>query len=147
MTNTNDHLLKGALISGVVNAFINGIINWFQVNDQTGILLTDDSISSTTHTVFSGSVTLAVSLAFILSSIAYFTTKSESKPPYFPKVFTLALKHSVYAFGVVTIIGILVQRFLGSIEVTPIGSAVVAGLIAGLVGGIVDYETKRAISK
>ena len=146
MANKNEHLFKGAFIGGAINAVINGTINWFQVKGQSSILLTDDSISSTTPTVFSEAVILAVSLAFMISSITYLRAKSESKPPYFPKVLKLALKHSVYAFGVITIIGILVQRFFGSVEVTPIGSAVVAGLIAGLVGGIVDFETKRAIN-
>jgi putative flippase GtrA len=104
-----------------------------------------DSITTTEHTVFSGAVILAVTLAFILSSIAYFTVKDSSKPPYFPKVFLLALKHSVYAFGLVALAGMLLQRYAGSIEVSPIVAATIAGLIAGIVAGIVDYETKMQL--
>jgi len=141
----SSHLLKGALASGVINAIINGIINWFTVKDQARLLLTGDLISSDQHTVFAGAVPLAVSLAFILTTVAYFTTKEEGKPSYFPSVFVIAIKHSIYAFGLVVIFAILLQRIAGAIEVTPVASAFIAGIIAGLVGGIVDYETKRRL--
>lgn len=142
---TTQDITKGAAINAVINALINGVINWFQLDKSKGHFLTVDSITTTEHTVFSGAVVLAVSLAFILSSIAYFTVKDPSKPPYFPRVFLLALKHSLYAFGLVALAGMLLQRFAGSIEVSPITAATVAGLIAGIVAGIVDYETKMQL--
>jgi hypothetical protein len=139
--------MKGALAGGVVNAVINGVINWFTMDKSQPLYLTQDSISSEIHTVFSSAVPLAVSLAFILSSIAYFTVKEEGKPPYFPKVFVLAIKHSVYAFGLVTIAGLLIQRFAGQIEVSYLNGAIIAGIIAGITAGIVDYETKMKVLK
>jgi putative flippase GtrA len=139
---TTHEIKKGAAINFVINGVINGIINWFQLDRSKPQFLTVDSITTTEHTVFSGAVTLAVSLAFILSSIAYFTVKDPSKPPYFPKVFLLALKHSLYAFGLVALGGMLLQRYVGSIEVSPIAAASIAGLIAGIVAGLVDYESK-----
>lgn len=145
MSIQSSHLRKEAIIGGSINGVINGTINWFSVKDKTSLLLTDNLISSTEHTVFAGAVPLAVSLAFILTSIAYFTTKMESKPGYFPKVFFLGLKHSVYAFGLVTIFALLLQRFAGSVSVSPIMAAGISAVIAGLVGAIVNYETKRAI--
>jgi hypothetical protein len=137
---------KGAAINGIVNAIINGIINWFLL-DKTHptILLTQDQISSNTHTVFSGAVPLAVSLAFILTSIAFVQFKAQIKPPYFPTYFTKALKHSVYAFGLVTIFAILLQRIAGNIEVSLPVAAMIAGIIAGIVAAIVDYETKKTL--
>lgn len=138
-------IVKGAAINLVINGIINGAINWFQLDKSKTHFLTADSISSTEHTVFSGAVVLAVSLAFILSSIAYFTIKDPGKPPYFPKVFLLALKHSVFAFGLVAIAGLLIQRIFGAIEVSSITAAIIAGLIAGIVGGVVDYETKMQL--
>jgi putative flippase GtrA len=142
---TLEHVVKGASINFAINAVINGVINWFQLDRSKNHFLTVDSITSSEHTVFSGAVVLAVSLAFILSSIAYFTVKDSSKPPYLPKVFLLALKHSVYAFGLVALAGMLLQRYAGSIEVSPIVAATIAGLIAGIVAGIVDYETKMQL--
>jgi hypothetical protein len=138
---TLDELKKGAIIGGVINGIINGFINWFTVKDQTSLILTDNMISSTEHTVFAGAVPLAVSLAFILTSIAYFTSKLPNKPSYFPRVFLMALKHSFFAFGIVVAVAIMIQRFGGSISVTPFHSAVISGIIAALVGGIVNYLT------
>jgi hypothetical protein len=142
---TKNDLIKDSGINFLINGVINGVINWFQMDRSVDQWLTVDQISTSQHTVFSGAVILAVSLAFISTSIAYFTTKNTTKPTYFPKVFVLAMKHSVYAFGLVTIIGLLLQRFIGSVSVTPIVAATTAGLIGGMVAGIVNYETKKAI--
>lgn len=138
-------LLKDALIGGSINALINGISNWFSVDRSEPILLTQNLVSSDTQTVFSGAVTLSVSLAFVISSITFFSTRIPGKPPYFPKVFLLALKHCAYAFGLVTIAGLLLQRFAGSIEVNPLLSAIITGLIAGCVGTIVSLETRKSL--
>jgi hypothetical protein len=145
MIKEQDHLIKGAIANAVINGIINGAIYWFQVKGSDSVFLTDNLIQSDKHTVFSGAVVLATSLAFIISSIAYFTVKKEGKPPYFPKVFLLAVKNAAFAFGIVTIIGILIQRYMGSIEVSTTVATIITGLIAGVVGGIVDYMTKKAL--
>ncbi|EMS34015.1 hypothetical protein C943_03831 [Mariniradius saccharolyticus AK6] len=143
---TLNEIKKGAAINGVVNAVINGIINWFTLDKRhPSILLTQDQISSTAHTVFSGAVPLAISLAFILTSIAFFQTKVENKPSYFPTFFVKALKHSVYAFGLVVIFAILLQRIAGEVEVSLPLAAIIAGIIAGIVAAIVDFETKKSL--
>jgi len=145
--NAANPYLKGAIVGGIVNAIINGVINWLMVKDQETVLLTQNLISSTEKTVFSNAVPLAVSLAFIITTIAYFTTKTPNKPSYFPKVFLLALKHTVFAFGLVTIAGLLIQRYAGSIAISPIASALIAAITAGCVSGLVEYETKKAIAQ
>jgi hypothetical protein len=142
---TYAHLRKDALIGGSINAIMNGVINWFSVKDHASLLLTQNLIDSTEHTVFAGAVPLAVSLAFILTSVAYFTTKVPGKPAYFPTYFFRALRHSIYAFGLVTIFAILLQRFAGSIEVTPLAAAAISGIIAGIVGSIVNFETRKSL--
>lgn len=142
-TTTNSALQKGAIVGGAINTFINGLIYWFKVKDKTSVLLTDDVISSTEHTVFSSAVPLATSLAFILTSIAYFTTKKAGKEPYFPKVFLLALKNAIFAFGTVTIGALLLQKYAGSITVSSLSATIITGIIAGIVAGLVDYLTKK----
>lgn len=140
-------ILKGAIIGGVINGIINGFINWFQIDKTNNILLTTDLISSKEHTVFGGAVILATSLAFILTSITYKTYKIDNKPKYFPKVFLLALKHSIFAFGILTIFGLLFQRFFGSHEVRPIQGAILTGIIACFASIIIDYSTKSNLKK
>jgi hypothetical protein len=92
----SNKIIKAAIFSGVLNALINGIINWFQVKDKTELFLTVDSISTGGHTVLGGAVILATSLAIILTSIGYFTFKSPNKPAYFPRVFLLTLKNAFF---------------------------------------------------
>jgi hypothetical protein len=140
-------LLKGAGITAVANAIINGAIHWFTSDHSKPAYLTQDAISSSETTVFGSAVVLAVSLAFILSSIAYATLKLPGKPPYFPKIFIMAIKHALYAFGLVVVVGLLVQRFAGSIEVSHAVAALLSGIIAGITGGLVDYEVKRTLAE
>jgi hypothetical protein len=136
-----EEVAQTAISTGVLNALINGIINWFMVRSQTELFLTTDSISSKENTVLGGAVILATSLAIILTSIGYFTFKSAKKPPYFPKGFMLTLKNAFFTFGVIITLSILLQRFAGSIAVAPISSAIIVAIIAGLVAGIIDYLT------
>lgn len=138
-------ILKGAIASGIINAIINGIINWFQLDTTSMITLSTNVISSQEHTVFSGAVVLGTSLAFILTSIAYLTLKMNNKPKYFPTVFRLALQHSVFFFGLIAIVAILFQRFFGTMEVNAMQAAVITGCIAGVAAGSVDYMTKMKL--
>lgn len=141
----NMELLKGALLTGIINACINGIINWFSVRNLAEIPLTHDLISTNTNTVFSGVVSLATSLAFVLTTISYLTFKAANKPRYFPKVFFFALRNSFFVFGVVVAIATLVQRFAGTVMMSPFESALLSGIFAGIVGGTVDYLTKKEL--
>jgi len=142
---TQSTILKGALASGIINAIINGIINWFQLGNTKTIKLTTDSISSQEHTVFGGAVILGTSLAFILTSIAYLTLKIKNKPKYFPKVFFLALKQSIFVFGVIIIFALLFQKVFGSIEVSNVYAAIITGIIAGIAAGSIEYSTKKRL--
>lgn len=138
---------KGAITSGVINAIINGIINWFQVKNLDTVLVTDNLIDTDAHTLFSGAVPLAVSLAFILSSVAYATTKIPGKPPYWPNYFLKSLQYAFSAFGMVVTIGVLWQRYMGSIEISPVMSAVWAGIIAGIVSFVVNFMVVSDLTK
>ena len=140
-------LLHGAVISGGINAVINGIIHWFQVKGQSLISVTVDSISNKEHTVMGSAVILAFMLSFIIACISWFTYKESGKPNFFPRGFFLILKNAFFLFGVFVTIAILWQRFAGTVEVTPFIAAVIVGLIAGVVAGMTDYLTKNELAK
>lgn len=139
------NILKGAIIGGIINASMNGVKYWFAVRDETSVKLTDDLISSTENTVFAGAVPLATSLAFFLTSIAFLMSKIPGKPPYFPRVFLMAIKNAVFAFGIITIAAILLQRFAGSISVSPIIATIITAIISGLVAMTVNFLTQKDI--
>lgn len=133
-------VLKGATISGVINAVINGAIQWWLLAKHAPLALTVDGITNDEHTVFGAAVPLAVSLAMILTAVAYTTIKGP-KPSFFPLFVGLVVKHGFFALGIIITFAVLWQRFLGSIFVPLWGAVVILGLVAGIVSAVVNYMT------
>lgn len=140
---TDTEIAKGAAISGVINAVINGAIQWFLLAGHGPLPLTVDGITNDEHTVFGAAVPLAVSLAVILTAVAY-TTLKKPRPPLYPTFLWLAVKHGFFALGVVVTFAVLWQRIFGSITVPLAVAVILLGLIAGVVSAIVAYMTIRA---
>ncbi len=136
-------IIKGAFINGVVNAVINAGFQYFALKDKAPISLSVDSITNTEETVLGASVGLALSLAMILTVVAYFTIKEE-KVPFFPTAFWLTIKHGFFTFGVITALAVLWQRYMGTVEVSLVTALIVIGVIGGAVAAIVNYLTIRA---
>lgn len=143
MASTQDNLLKGAAITGVINAVINGGIQYFFLKDHDRIAISVDSITNTEDTVLGTAVLLAITLAMILTLVAYFGIK-EDKVAFFPTAFWLTLKHGFFTFGVLTSLAVLWQRVVGTVEVPLLTGLIIIGIIAGLVSGIVNYLTLKA---
>lgn len=137
------HLLKASVINGVINAVINGAIQIFMLRGHGPVALTADAISTTEHTVLGSAVPLAVSLAMILTAVTHLTMKGP-KPPFFPRVFWLTVKHGFFAFGVVVTAAVMWQRIVGTVEVSVGGAVVILGIVAGIVAGVVHYMTTLA---
>lgn len=133
-------VFKGAVISGVINAVINGGIQYFMLKDSSTIAMSVDSISTKTHTVLGSAVPLAVSLAMILTAVAYWTLKT-SKIPFFPRIFWMVIRHGLMAFGGIVTFAVLWQRFVGTVEVGLGTAVVVLGIVAGLIATVVNYLT------
>ena len=141
----HDEILKGALLSGVINAIINGAIQFFILRGHEGpIPMSVDNISTQTHTVLGSSVPLAVSLAMILTAVAHTTVKVPKKP-FFPATLWLVIKHGIFSFGLVVAGAIVWQRAMGTVEVGLGTAVVILGIVAGVVSAIVNYMTISAI--
>jgi len=136
-------ILEGAIVSGLINAVINGAIQFFLLRGSSSIPLTVNEIVNDRHTVLGAAVPLAVSLAMILTVVAYTTIKTP-KRPFFPSVFWLTIKHGIFAFGLVVAGAVVWQRFMGEIEVSLAVAVLVLGIIAGVASGIVNYMTMTA---
>jgi hypothetical protein len=133
-------ILKGALLGGVINAVINGAIQFFILRGSAPIRVSVDSIGTETHTVLGSSVPLAVSLAMILTAVAHWTTKVPKKP-FVPTTLWLVIKHGLFAFGTVVAGAVIWQRIMGTVEVS-LGTAVlILGIVAGVVAAVVNYMT------
>jgi hypothetical protein len=139
-TMTKLAILKGALLGGVINAVINGAIQFFILRGSAPIRVSVDSIGTETHTVLGSSVPLAVSLAMILTAVAHWTTKVPKKP-FVPTTLWLVIKHGLFAFGTVVAGAVIWQRIMGTVEVS-LGTAVlILGIVAGVVAAVVNYMT------
>ena len=136
----SEDILKGAMISGIINAAINGGIQYFLLRGSVSIPLTVDSIGAGTHTVLGSAVPLAVSLAMILTAVAHWTLKSRKKP-FFPTTLWLVVKHGLFAFGAIVACAVMWQRMAGTVEVGLLTVVVLPGAIAGIVAAVVNYMT------
>lgn len=135
-------LLKGAVITGVINAIINGGIQYFFLKDLPAIPISVDSITNSDVTVLGTAVMLAITLAMILTLVAYFGIK-EKKAPFFPTTLWLTIKHGFFTFGVLTSLAVLWQKYMGTVEVSLVFALIIIGIIAGIVSGIVNYLTLK----
>jgi hypothetical protein len=133
-------ILKGALISGAINAVINGGIQFFLLRGSESIPLSVDAIGSDTHTVFSAAVPLAVSLAMILTAVSHWTLKAD-KIAFFPTTAWLVVKHGLFAFGLLVVLGVMWQRLFGTVEVGLMTAVIFLGIVAGVVAALVNYLT------
>ena len=135
-------LLKGAALTGVINAVINGGIQYFFLKGHSSIPISMDSITNTTETVLGTAVMLAITLSMILTLVAYFGIKGK-KAAFFPTTFLLTLKHGFVTFGILTSLAVLWQKYVGTVEVSLVSALIIIGVIAGLVSGFVNYFTLK----
>jgi hypothetical protein len=138
--------MKGAVLSGVINAVINGAIQWYLLKGHAPLPLTVDGITNDEHTVFGAAVPLAVSLAMILTAVAYQTVKF-ARPRFFPTFLWMTVKHGFFVLGLVITFAVFWQRIFGTIEVSLAMAVVILGVIAGLVSGVVNYMTISAAAQ
>lgn len=136
----NQTLLKGAAITGVINAIVNGAIQYFLLKKHAPIPITVDSITNNVHTVLGAAVPLAICLAMIITVVSYYKIKGP-KIGFFPAIFWMVIKHGFFTFGVVTALAVVWQRSVGTIEVGLLPAVIIIGIIAGLISGVIEYST------
>lgn len=141
-TQTGPNLVKGAILTGVINAFINGGIQYFFLKDKSVIPVSVDAITNTEETVLGTAVVLAITLSMILTLVAYFGINGK-KAPFFPTTVWLTIKHGFFTFGVLTSLAVLWQKYMGTVEVSLITALIIIGVIAGVVSAIINYLTLK----
>ncbi|KVV16324.1 hypothetical protein [Flavobacterium sp. TAB 87] len=141
-TEMKSKLMKGAVKTGVINAIINIVIQYFLLRRKATIPISVDSITNTTETVLGTAVMLAITLSVILTFIAYFGIK-EKKMSFFPNTVLLALKNGFVTFGILTSLAVLWQKYMGTVAVSLVVGIIIIGVIAGLVSGFVNYLTLK----
>lgn len=140
---SDSKILGGAVISGVTNGLINGAIQWYLLKSRASIPLSVDGITNDEQTVLATAVPLAVSLAMVLTVVAYLTLKAP-RQRFLPGVLWLTIKHGVFAFGLIVAGAVTWQRLMGAVEVSLGTAVIILGVVAGIVGGLVNYMTIHA---
>ena len=140
---SNAKILRGAVAGGVINGLINGAIQWLLLRGHAPIPFTVDAITNDQNTVLGAAVPLAVTLAMILTVIAYLTLKAP-KRRFWPGVLWLTIKHGVFVFGLMVAAAVVWQRVMGTIPVSLAAAVIVLSVVAGLVASVVNYMTLHA---
>lgn len=140
---SNAKILQGALIIGLSNGVINAGIQWFLLRGETAIPVSVDAITNQQQTVLGMAVVLAVSLAMVLTVIAYATLKAP-KRRFLPSGLWLTVKHGVFAFGLIVAAAVVWQRSMGTVHVSLATAVTVLGVVSGVVGAVVNYMTLHA---
>lgn len=147
--------IQDSLIPGAINAVINGAIAYHGFRSEPAVPLSLDLISTEQHTVWGQGVSLAFALGIILSIItgklfAKHVAKTDAalaervrRPMSF--LVKVALGNAMALFGWFVALAVLWQRWLGTIEVSPLFAAALVGLLAGIITVIVEMRTKRAL--
>lgn len=155
-SNANNAIRKEAIISGLINAVVNGVIGWLMFRGKDVVPLTVDTISAHEKTVFSTGVMTAFMLSVILGAIAFFNFSKKARsqrlaspelvnrPFFFFGVRTI-LFFALFAFGTAALVALFIQKFLGTILVLPVVAAILLGLIAGVAAWFTNAAVMKAI--
>lgn len=133
-------LWKGAAITGLANAVINGAIQTFLLAGHGPVAISVDAIGTSEHTVLGSAVLLATMLAMILTAIGHLTLRPP-KRTFLPSGLWLVIKHGLFTFGAVVAAAILWQRFVGTVEVGVPAAVAILAIAAGGVAAIVHAMT------
>ena len=142
----------GALYGALINGLINGGLNAWKLAGKGPHLLSADSIANREPSVLGSAVTLAACLAFNVSTIQFFLFRRKAtvlslarEPllgrPYFFFGFRQALASALLVFAVAISVGVLWQRYVGTLTV----STPVAALIAAGIAAVATYYTTTRI--
>ncbi len=137
------HIRRGSIIGGIVNAVINGAIQFWMLRGQAQIPLTVVGIANDQLTVLGTAVPLAVSPAMILTAIAHWMLKVP-KRAFLPDMLWLTFKHGIFAFGLIVSGAVVWQRLMGTVSVSLTTAVLLLAVIAGLVSAMVNEMTIRA---
>jgi hypothetical protein len=144
-----------ALRDAATSAVVNAVSNWFTYRGLDVVPLTVDSISSGEPTLFSRSIPGALFLCAILGTIAWFKFRKKGRTlpgvdpavldrPYFPAGLRIVVFYTIFVFGLLTTLGVLLHAWAGTLLLSPLGAAAVATAIAASAAFFITASTMRA---
>lgn len=137
---------------------INLLVNYINYRDALVVPLTVDSISSGAPTLFSRSIPGALFLCAILGTIAWFKFRKRGRTlpgadpalldrPFLPTGLRIVAFYTLFVFGLLVALGVLLQAFAGSLSVSAPAAIAIATVIAGCSAWFITAATMRAQSR
>lgn len=134
---------------------VNLLTNWLAYRGATLVPLTVDSISSRDPTLFSRSIPGALFLCAVLGTIAWFKFRRRGRSlsgvdaallnrPYFFTGLRIVAFYTVFVFGLLVTLGVLLQASVGSLSVPAPAAIAIATAIAGGSAWFITAATMRA---
>ncbi|MCU0760099.1 MAG: hypothetical protein MUF07_13010 [Steroidobacteraceae bacterium] len=134
---------------------INLATNYFAYRGAGLVPLTVDSISSGDPTLFSRSIPGALFLCAVLGTIGWFKFRRRGRSlpgadvallerPYFFAGLRIVAFYTLFVFGLLVTLGVLLQAFAGSLSVPASAAIAIATAIAGASAWFITAATMRA---
>jgi len=150
---------QDSLISGVINALINGVIAYYSFKPLAEVPIALDSQPLGQVSVWGQSVGMALGLALLLTLITaplFLLTVKKADPalrarlhhPWFPNLIGLGLRHMALMGAAIWLVG-LVWNWAGGagMALNLVNASLLVAALAGLVAFWTELQTKRALLK
>jgi hypothetical protein len=142
---------KDAAIPGAVSAAINAVTAWNEFKGNDAIALTVDSISSGSSSAVGGAVATATAMGMIVTLINFAiaqkslqSSNAPSRATLFRHALVVAVKNTLFLFGLFVALAVVWQRLFGSITVGAMTATALTALIAGGVSIYIFKATRTA---
>ena len=148
--------VKDSIIPAAASGIINAVSAYAAFRGEPAVALSVDSISSPDVTVWSRGASLAFTLGVFLSCVAalkFRRTVARAHPdaahlvnrPFFPFIVGLALQNALSLFGMLVVVAVLWQRFVGTVTVGAPAATLLVGVLAFIVASTTETRTKRGM--
>ena len=134
---------------------MNSVTNWLAYRAVAAVPMTVDSIASREPTLFSRSIPEALLLCAVLGSVTWFKFRRRGRTladvdhalldrPYFFVGLRIVSFYTIFVFGLIVTIGVLLQAWAGTLMVSGIAAVGIATSIAALSAWFITASTMRA---
>ena len=144
-----------ALQDAASSLLVNSVTNWLAYRAVAAVPMTVDSITSREPTLFSRSIPGALLLCALLGSITWFKFRKRGRTltgvdyalldrPYFFVGLRIVSFYTVFVFGLVVTIGVLLRAWAGTLMVSSFAAVAISTAIAALSAWFITASTMRA---
>jgi hypothetical protein len=135
-------MLREAGLASFANALINGWLSWSNFAGNDNLSLTVDSISRGSGSVLGQAIAGVFVMALAVTAVTFYTFRWAARKHdialkeglrFWPKFVALMVKNSLFLFGALVVLAILLHRWFGEIVVNRVTATLVVAILAAAV--------------